>query len=1097
MTDAERYAEAGRIFEAAVDEPPDRRRALVRELCADDERLEREVQSLLAAHDAASGFIETPAIQIAAAMLAEDEAATIQPGRIGDYEVLSLIARGGMGDVYEALDPHLGRRVALKLPRRALTTDTEALRRFEHEARAASSLNHPNIITIYEIDAIGDTPFIAMELVDGDSLAAVIGERMPAAGVTRIGRQLAQALAVAHAAGIVHGDIKPENIMVRRDGYVKILDFGVARLLTGASADERRRDASGRAFGTPRYLAPEQARGEPASAAGDVFALGRVLSELASGGHPFSVPAGGPPSLSDVDAAPRSGDLPAVAAAFERVLTSMLAPDPGVRPDALQVEVALASLDAVVSGGRRPDRASLPPQRTSFIGRNDEIRALASMLVDPVNRLITLTGTPGTGKTRLALQVAARMADHFPSGVSFVNLAPIAEPGLVPAAVALAHGVREVIGRPLVSVLVEHLRDRGRMLMLIDNFEQVASSAPLVRELLDECPDLTILVTSRLVLHMYGEREFPVPPLPLPDDDHGPARLLSCASVALFVQRAASAAPGFTLSERHVSPVAEICRRLDGLPLAIELAAARIKILPPAELLARLEHRLDLLGDAAHDRPARQQTLRRAIDWSYYLLPPAEARLFRRLSVFVGGCTLESIEAVCNAPEDLGIDVLAGVTALVDNSLLIPRTAGEDQSRFFMLETVREYAGERLEDSGDAPATRRAHAAYVLVVAEEETPQMTPAAREAWLQWCDREHDNIRTAIQYLIASGEAEWGVRLGGALFRFWEAREHLTEGCESAAALLAIPFEPPASRARARALCHACLLADMLGDRETAQVEAREAYAIFQQLGDTEGMATTLHALAWQAQVRGRYDEATLMLEQTASLWDQLGDDAGADMARSNLASVAKSEGRHDVARSLLESLVESATRRSDYGAMGSALNGLGDLAVADGDATLARRHHDASLIIFRRINDGWGVGRVLTDLASLDMNAGDYAAADRALTEALHILSGLGHQRGVARRLELLALSAARQARHAAAVRLAGAAAVIRQNIRVPADGGDRQKLESALSESRACLGPREFEMAWAEGQITPPGQLVPPVPGPEADGITLPRTSSDR
>jgi predicted ATPase/serine/threonine protein kinase len=1098
MTDAERYAAAGRVFDAVVDLPPDRRVVRVRELCGPDETLEREVESLLAAHESVGEFIEAPAIEVAAALMARDDVVETPPARIGHYEVLSLIGQGGMGDVYEAFDLTLGRRVAIKLPRRALTVDTDAVSRFEHEARAASSLNHPNIITIYEIGGFGDTPFIAMELVEGHALVTAPGEPMPVAVVVRIGRQLAQALAVAHAAGIVHGDVKPDNIMVRRDGYAKILDFGVARLLPGGSrADDGERRSSGRAFGTPGYIAPEQVRGEAASAASDVFALGVVLYELATGGHPFAgdaKPARRAPP--DDGAAPRLPSGLVLPPALDRLLRHMLAHDPAERPDAQHVEAVMASLGGATADVGRPDPVrSLPPQRTSFIGRSGEIEALASMLDEPGTRLITLTGTAGTGKTRLALQVAARVADQYPGGLSFVNLAPISDPAMVTGAVALAHGVREVVGRPLVSVLCDELRARGRMLALMDNFEQVAPAAPLVRELLDECPDLTLLVTSRLVLHLSAEREFQVPPLPLPDKDDGPDGLLSYASVALFVQRARVAKSDFALTERNAASVAAICRRLDGLPLAIELAAARIKILPPAELLLRLEHRLDVLGEAAHDRPARQQTLRRAIDWSYYLLAPAEQRLFRRLSVFVGGGTLEAVEAVCNATEDLGIDVLDGVAALVDNSLLVPRAADEDQSRFFMLETVREYARERLEESGEATATRRAHAAYVLVVAEEERPTMTPAEREAWLLWCDREHDNIRAAIQCLVATREAEWGVRLGGALLRFWEQREHLTEGRESLAALLAIPFEPPPTRARARALCHACMLADMLGDRDTAQAEARQAYDMFQQLGDTQGVATTLHALAWQAQLRGRFADARRMLEQTAALWDQLGDAAAADMARSNMASVAKAEGQHDSARALLEQLVVSATRRGDDRAIASALNELGDLAAARGDPVAARRHHDDSLALFRRIDDGWGVARVLTDLASMDMIIGDYEAADRTLAEALHIARGLGHQRGVARRLELLALSACRQTRHAVAVKLASAAVAIRRRIGVAADSMDRQKLESALADARTRLSALECDAAWAEGQIVPPDQLVPRPSRHE--GAMPPRTSSDR
>jgi tetratricopeptide (TPR) repeat protein len=444
--------------------------------------------------------------------------------------------------------------------------------------------------------------------------------------------------------------------------------------------------------------------------------------------------------------------------------------------------------------------------------------------------------------------------------------------------------------------------------------------------------------------------------------------------------------------------------------------------------------------------------------------------------VFVGGCTLEAIEAVCNATEDLGIDVLAGVSALVDNSLLTPRTSGDEQSRFFMLETVREYASERLDASGETPATRRAHAAYALVVAEEESSGMAPADREAWLLWCDREHDNLRAAMQYLVATGEAEWALRLGAALFRFWEQREYLTEGREALAAALAIPAPSPPGRARAAALYNACLLADIQCDRVTAQAMVRQAHAIYETLGDIKGVATTMPALARQAHVRGRHAEARSLLEETVRLWDLVGERAAADMARSNIATFAKAEGDYDLARSLFEQLVTSASARGDRRAVASALNELGDLAARSDDA-LARRHHYDALAIFREIGDHWGIARVLTDVAHVEIAAGHHAAAEDLLKEALQLARELGHQRGVARRLELLSWCAARQSRYAAAVRLAGAAAVIRERIGVPAEPAEGQKLEGTTREARRALGRGAYERAWTTGRTMTIDQVL--------------------
>jgi predicted ATPase len=714
-----------------------------------------------------------------------------------------------------------------------------------------------------------------------------------------------------------------------------------------------------------------------------------------------------------------------------------------------------------------------------LLGRTSELASVAAKLLDPATRLLTLTGSGGTGKTRLAIQVAEDLSGRFEGGVWFVNLAPVADARRVASVVAGSLGVRESGDLPLVQAIVEHLRNQGSTLLLIDNFEQVSSAADLVTDLLDACPQLKVLVTSRVALRVYGEQEFPLLPLPLPPVSalFAPASLLDNAAVALFVQRAAAVRPDFALNAANAGAIVEICRRLDGLPLAIELAAARVKILPPADLLARIGRPLELLTGGARDLPERQQTLRRTIAWSYDLLTPAEQKLFRRLSVFAGGCTLEAVEAVCDASEDLGIDVLQGVATLVDNSLLIQRTAGELAPRFVMLETFREYGREQLAAHGETAATERARAAYVIVIAEEETLEMNPAEREAWLRTCDAEHDNCRAALQYLIATGDAEWALRLGAALFRFWEQRDHLTEGRETLAAALAMPGAAAPTRLRARALYSAAVLADLQADPDAAERLSRDARAIYQQFDDIQGVATTMIVMAFQAQRRGRYRDAVALFSETAALWERLGDPTAVDLAVSNTANAARAGGDFALAQSLLERVVASSQARGDVRSFASALNGLGDLAAAQADHVAARRYHHDSLDRYRAIDDRWGIARVLADLAAVDLQVGDVAAADASFREAARALRDLGHQRGVARQLESLAWCASRQGRDDEAVRLAGAASAIRQRVGAPARRSEREAVERTLGQARQRLSGDAYAAAWREGLAAPLDRLL--------------------
>src|SRR5580700_4406383 len=479
------------------------------------------------------------------------------------------------------------------------------------------------------------------------------------------------------------------------------------------------------------------------------------------------------------------------------------------------------------------DRISLPKPLTSFIGRERELAEAKELLQG--SYLVTLTGPGGSGKTRLCIALATQVAEDYPDGVYFVPLAPVRDPGLVPSTIAQSIGLQDARDRPLMEHLVSQLRER-QILIVLDNFEHLLAGAPVVTRLLQETSALRILVSSRSSLRISGEQECPVPPLAVPDPGVRPtaASLGACESVRLFAERAVAAVPGFELDDENAPAVAEIARRLDGLPLAIELAAARVKLLPPGAILPRLEHSLGLLTGGGRDLPDRQQTLRATIGWSYDLLTEGAGRLLATCSVFAGGASLEVIETVCGAAVDIGLPVLDGVAELVDQSLLRPVPAA---LRYVMLETIREYAAERLAAMPEAEQVRGAHAAAFLALAEADGRPHAGLARKEWLEQVDAEHNNIRAALSW-YRQHDPPTALRLGAAMSAFWSLRGHHTEGRQRLGELLGLVCGP--SAVRVSALNGAGWLAIDQGDYARAADLLGESIRLSQALGDMVGEA-----------------------------------------------------------------------------------------------------------------------------------------------------------------------------------------------------------------------------------------------------------------
>jgi predicted ATPase len=1022
--------------------------------------------------------------------------------KLGLYEIVASVGAGGMGEVYRATDTRLNRSVAIKLLPAKFSVDGDRLQRFEQEARSASALNHPNIVTIYELGCDGPTHYIAMELVEGKTLRELITSgSLPMRKAIEIAAQVADGLTKAHEAGITHRDIKPENLMVSHDGFVKILDFGLAKLAS-PSGDHLNMAVTfgamtqaGEVMGTAEYMSPEQAEGRPVDFRSDQFSFGLVLYEMVTGKRAFhrSTMVETMVAILREQPDPIVGQNPDAPAPLCWAIERCLAKEPEKRyattRDLARELAAIRDRFAekpMKQVEARP--ANLPAQRTGFVGREREVTLAKELLLRPDVRLVTITGPGGIGKTRLGVQVANALTENFPGNIHFVPLAPLSDPALIPSVMVQAMGIRAAGGQSPLQILNENLQDpqRAPILLLLDNFEHVMEAAPMVAALLAMGPNLKILVTSRAALHVYGEHEFPVPPLALPDTRSKPSvQVLSeCPAVVLFVQRAIAAKPDFELNGQNALAVAEICARLDGLPLAIELAAARVKVLSPSSMLTRLQSRLQLLTGGSRDLPQRQQTLRAAMDWSYDLLSAAEQKLFERLSVFVGGSNLEGVEAVCDAKADLELDLLDGMASLVDKSLVQQAEQTIGESRFVMLQTIHEYAFEKLEASGEKALTKRAHAAYCLILAEEEATEQNAAEVANWLEHMTLEHDNFRAALEWLTETGDAAWGLRLGAALFRYWEMREYFVEGRDQLGKVLKLAGAAAPTKARARALFAAGVLAGEQGDYASADAMVGESLDITRQLGDKQGVAVSLNALAVLGRDRGAVEVARFQFEDALQLWRELGDQKAIARALSNLANVVKLQGDNARALSLYAECLSIFQELGDGTGVAWSINYQGDVARDQGDSAAARILYERALTIFRELDDRWGIAGTLADLGSLAREQQSYSAAHSLYGESLRIFKDLEHKRGIARLLECFACSAAAQFQSERSLRLAGSAAALRQNIGTPLTPAEQVKMEAALDPPRQALSNTAGTTAWLEGWAMPLEKAIEDVLTPE-------------
>jgi len=678
---------------------------------------------------------------------------------------------------------------------------------------------------------------------------------------------------------------------------------------------------------------------------------------------------------------------------------------------------------------------------TTLVGREQDVARVVELLRDPHVRLLTISGPGGVGKTRFAHAVVAEVADDFADGVIFVPLDSLTDQALVIPTLARAVAGRGRQDEPLEGLKADLANQRS--LLVLDTFEQVVDAAPSLVELLAGCPELKVAVTSRTRLRVTMEHEYSLGPL-------GEA-----AAIALFLERARAVRPDLELDRHDADAVADICARLDGLPLAIELAAARVKLLGPKAMRERLEHRLELLTAGPRDLPARQQTLRTTIDWSYRLLEESEQRLLRLLSVFVGGCTLSAVEAVCGA----NLDTLG---SLVDKSLVM--TDGE---RYAMLDTIREYAAGLLAEGGDEGKARKAHASHYLDLAVRAEPLLTGPDQRSWLDRLEVEHGNLRAALGFLLAREDAETALRLGVSLTGFWLERGYLSEGRRWLRDALETGADAPAVT-RAKALNGAGLLAHYQGAYAQAEALCAESLTLHRGMGDQQGVASSLSTLALTARTKGDYASAEAMFAEALAIFRQLGDRQGIVRTLDRLGIAVWFEGDDGRARALLEESLTAFRELADTGGIGLSLVDLGFVALSQGDFASAQTLVAESLAVFKEVGDRRNTCKALYALGDLARARRDYRGAADCYEEGLSISVEVGDPWFSARCLEGMAALAVATGEPAWAARLFGAAEALREAIGAAIPEYFRRGLESAAAEARARLGEKAFEAELREG-----------------------------
>jgi non-specific serine/threonine protein kinase len=983
----------------------------------------------------------------------------------GRYRVLEELGRGGMGVVHRGLDELLRRPVAIKL---LPALDPTSRRRFFREARAAARLDHPHIVRVFDAGESESAAFLVMELIEGATLRAC-SSRLP---LEEVARQLAWALSHAHGRAIVHRDLKPENVLVEQVAplRLKLMDFGLASV-QGSS----RLTQAGAIVGTFTYLAPEQARGGPVDGRADLYSLGVLLYELGVGQPPFtgaSPPAVVAQHLTAAPIPPREKNAE-IAPAMEALILKLLAKDPAQRLPSAESIVAWLE-EHLGAGDARHGRTAMPPEvlrMGELIGRDGELAELAKLMQSPETGLVTLTGPGGVGKTHLAVRAAMDLTASF-ARVTFAPLARVTDSRHVISTIARALGVEADVGQMLATAVVEDLA-RTPTLLVLDNCEHLPGSARVVAELLRGSPRSRILATSRERLRLEGERELSVGPLGLPPvaaTRRSPSEIDSSPAIALFVRRARAARPEFVLTEENAGAVEAICRRLDALPLAIELAAARIKLLPPQALEKELS-RGDRPARALLSDPAgtggKQATLADAIRWSYDLLPTAERNLFRRFSVFAGPAALDAIEAVCVEPEEPAsartLDLLA---LLVDKSLLRRVEDFEDEACFGTLRTLREFAAGELRGD-EAARCRFRHAEFYTALAEAAEPHIRSATNREVIRQLERCREDLRDALAWWTGTGNHLGVARLALSLRWFWVLRGSVSEGVHWLRQVAEETSLPEPLRAKAYSAGAVC--AQHMGDSDESTRMHRRSLELCLAQGNESGAADCLSNLGVISLNTGRYEQAIELFEQALAHRRRLGDVGRAANCLINLGAVLLYVGRLDRAHANCLEALRLKEKVGDEWGRGAAIDNLGLVALARGDLDEAELRIEEALALWRTLGDFRGTGRALVYRGQAALARGENERARSWFAEGAAMLHRIGARPLLVEALEGLARVSAAEGDWTATARLVGASENLRQRTGEARPPADQAAFEGLLEQLHSASDGAVLRRARAEGR----------------------------